>query len=185
MKILVIGSGAREHALVHSLAKDEGTEIFCAPGNAGIALEVSTFPLVATDSAQAVSLATQLEANLVVIGAEAPLVAGVGDALRAAGFAVFGPSGAAAQLEGSKAFAKDVMIAAGVPTALSYTCQTEVQVRDALTKFGAPYVVKDDGLAAGKGVVVTNNFEEAITHAMLCISGRTDGAVVILSLIHI
>ena len=179
MKILVIGSGAREHALVHSLAKDEGTEIFCAPGNAGIALEVSTFPLVATDSVQAVSLAAQLEANLVVIGAEAPLVAGVGDALRAAGFAVFGPSGAAAQLEGSKAFAKDVMIAAGVPTALSYTCQTEVQVRDALTKFGAPYVVKDDGLAAGKGVVVTNNFEEAITHAMLCISGRTDGAVVI------
>lgn len=179
MKILVIGSGAREHALVHSLAKDEGTEIFCAPGNAGIAREVSTFALTPTDSAQAVELAQKLAADLVVIGPEAPLVAGVADALRTAGFAVFGPSGAAAQLEGSKAFAKDVMIAAGVPTALSYTCQTENQVNDALTQFGAPYVVKDDGLAAGKGVVVTDDFAEALAHAMACISGRPNGAVVI------
>jgi len=179
VKILVIGSGAREHALVHSLAKDEGTEIFCAPGNAGIALEVTTFPLVATDSAQAVALATKLAADLVVIGPEAPLVAGVADALREAGFVVFGPSGKAAQLEGSKAFAKDVMIAAGVPTALSFTCHTEEQVRKALTEFGAPYVVKDDGLAAGKGVVVTDDFAEALEHAMACITGRSEGAVVI------
>ena len=179
MKILVIGSGAREHALVHSLAKDEGTEIFCAPGNAGIAREVPTFPLIATDSGATVALAQELAADLVVIGPEAPLVAGVADALRAAGFAVFGPSGAAAQLEGSKAFAKDVMIAAGVPTALSYTCRNEDQVRAALTEFGAPHVVKDDGLAAGKGVVVTDDFAEAVEHAMACITGRTDGAVVI------
>lgn len=179
MKILVIGSGAREHALVHSLAKDEGTEIFCAPGNAGIAREVATFPLVATDSIQAVALAKNLAADLVVIGPEAPLVAGVADALREAGFAVFGPSGLAAQLEGSKAFAKEVMISAGVPTALSYTCKTQEQVKDALTEFGAPYVVKDDGLAAGKGVVVTENFDEALAHALACISGRPDGAVVI------
>lgn len=179
MKILVIGSGAREHALVHSLAKDEGTEIFCAPGNAGIAREVPTFALVPTDSAAAVALAKELAADLVVIGPEAPLVAGVADALRTAGFAVFGPSGAAAQLEGSKAFAKDVMIAAGVPTALSYTCRTVDEVRAALTEFGAPHVVKDDGLAAGKGVVVTNDFTEALDHAMVCIMGRPDGAVVI------
>ena len=179
MKILVLGSGAREHALAHSLTKDEGTEIFCAPGNAGIAREVTTFPLVLTDSVATVSLAQELAADLVVIGPEAPLVAGVADELRAAGFKVFGPSAAAAQIEGSKAFAKDVMIAAGVPTALSYTCKTEAQVRDALTEFGAPHVVKDDGLAAGKGVVVTDDFAEALSHALACISGRADGAVVI------
>ena len=179
MKILVIGSGAREHALVHSLAKDEGAEVFCAPGNAGISLEVATYPLVATDPLQVVALAKQLTADLVVIGPEAPLVVGVADVLREAGFAVFGPSADAAQLEGSKAFAKEVMIAAGVPTAVSYTCRTEAQARDALTEFGSPYVVKDDGLAAGKGVVVTDNFDEALAHALACISGRPDGAVVI------
>ncbi|NBY15744.1 MAG: phosphoribosylamine--glycine ligase [Actinobacteria bacterium] len=179
MKILVIGSGAREHALVHSLNKDEETEVFCAPGNAGIALEVLTFPLDVLDSDQVRALATKLSADLVVIGPEAPLVAGIADELRKAGFAVFGPDKAAAQLEGSKAFAKEVMFAAGVPTAHSFVCTNAEQVEAALTEFGAPFVVKEDGLAAGKGVVVTDDYAIALLHAMSCIEGRESGAVVI------
>lgn len=179
MKILVIGSGAREHALVHFLLKDQGSQVFCAPGNAGISQEVQTFQLDATNPTATVELAIELAADLVVIGPEAPLVAGVADALREAGFSVFGPSAAAAQLEGSKAFAKEVMAAAGVPTAAAQVCSTEAQVRAALDEFGAPYVVKDDGLAAGKGVVVTDDYAQALEHALACINSRVDGAVVI------
>ena len=111
------------------------------------------------------ALATDVDADLVVIGPEAPLVAGVADAVRAAGIACFGPSAAAAQLEGSKAFAKEVMAAAGVPTAASRVCTTPAEVEAALDAFGPPYVVKDDGLAAGKGVVVTDDREAAVAHA--------------------
>ncbi|MBU6347279.1 MAG: phosphoribosylamine--glycine ligase [Actinomycetales bacterium] len=179
MKILVIGSGAREHALVHSLKKDENVEVFCAPGNAGISQQVSTFPLDVLNSESVVALATELRSDLVVIGPEGPLVAGVADALRSAGFPVFGPNKSAAEIEGSKAFAKDVMTSAGVPTAKSQTCRNQEEVESALIEFGAPHVVKDDGLAAGKGVVVTDDYAVALAHALACIEGRANGAVVI------
>ncbi|MFJ6778363.1 phosphoribosylamine--glycine ligase [Streptomyces yangpuensis] len=169
MKVLVIGGGAREHALCRSLSLDpDVSALYCAPGNAGIAEVAELRPVDALDGEAVAALATELGAGLVVVGPEAPLVAGVADAVRAAGIPVFGPSAEAAQLEGSKAFAKDVMAAAGVPTARSYVCTTPEEVDAALDAFGAPYVVKDDGLAAGKGVVVTEDLEAARAHALAC-----------------
>ncbi|MFC5886220.1 phosphoribosylamine--glycine ligase [Kitasatospora sp. CM 4170] len=170
MKVLVIGGGAREHALCRSLSQDPAvTELHCAPGNAGIAQVATVHPVDQLDGAEVTALARRLGSELVVVGPEAPLVAGVADALRAAGVPVFGPSGRAARLEGSKAFAKDVMAAAGVPTARSYVCSTPAEAAEALDAFGAPYVVKDDGLAAGKGVVVTSDREAALAHAASCV----------------
>lgn len=169
MKVLVIGGGAREHALCRSLSLDpDVTALHCAPGNAGIAEVAELHQVDALDGAAVARLAAELEAGLVVVGPEAPLVAGVADAVRAAGIPCFGPSREAAQLEGSKAFAKDVMAAAGVPTARSYVCTTPEEIDTALDAFGAPYVVKDDGLAAGKGVVVTEDIEQARAHARSC-----------------
>ncbi|MFF0745637.1 phosphoribosylamine--glycine ligase [Streptomyces sp. NPDC004111] len=169
MKVLVIGGGAREHALCRSLSLDpDVTALYCAPGNAGIAEVAELHPVDALDGAAVARLATELGAGLVVVGPEAPLVAGVADAVREAGIPVFGPSREAAELEGSKAFAKDVMAAAGVPTARSYVCTTPEEIDSALAAFGAPYVVKDDGLAAGKGVVVTGDVDEARAHALAC-----------------
>ncbi len=169
VKVLVIGSGAREHALCRSLSLDpDVTALHCAPGNAGIAEVAELHPVDALDGVAVARLAGELAADLVVVGPEAPLVAGVADAVRAAGIPCFGPSGEAAQLEGSKAFAKDVMAGAGVPTARSYVCTTPDEVDEALDAFGAPYVVKDDGLAAGKGVVVTDDLEAARAHANAC-----------------
>ncbi|GHI88456.1 phosphoribosylamine--glycine ligase [Streptomyces xanthophaeus] len=169
MKVLVIGGGAREHALCRSLSLDpDVSALYCAPGNAGIAEVAELRPVDALDGAAVAALATELGAGLVVVGPEAPLVAGVADAVRAVGIPVFGPSAEAAQLEGSKAFAKDVMAAAGVPTARSYVCTTPEEVDEALDAFGAPYVVKDDGLAAGKGVVVTEDLAAARAHALAC-----------------
>ncbi|MEU9315805.1 phosphoribosylamine--glycine ligase [Streptomyces sp. NPDC048295] len=169
MKVLVIGGGAREHALCRSLSLDpDVTALYCAPGNAGIAEVAELHPVDALDGDAVARLATDLGAELVVVGPEAPLVAGVADSVRAAGIPCFGPSGEAAQLEGSKAFAKDVMAGAGVPTARSYVCTTPAEIDAALDAFGAPYVVKDDGLAAGKGVVVTDDVEAARAHALAC-----------------
>ncbi|WP_030193586.1 phosphoribosylamine--glycine ligase [Streptomyces sp. NRRL S-87] len=169
MKVLVIGGGAREHALCRSLSLDpDVTALHCAPGNAGIAEVAELHPVDALDGADVARLAAELGVDLVVVGPEAPLVAGVADAVRAAGIAVFGPSAEAARLEGSKAFAKDVMAGAGVPTARSYVCTTPEEVDEALDAFGAPYVVKDDGLAAGKGVVVTSDLAAAREHALAC-----------------
>ncbi|MEU1595411.1 phosphoribosylamine--glycine ligase [Streptomyces sp. NPDC005708] len=169
MKVLVIGSGAREHALCRSLSLDpDVTGLHCAPGNAGIAEVAQLHQVDALDGGAVVALAGELGVRLVVIGPEAPLVAGVADAVREAGIPVFGPSKEAAQLEGSKAFAKDVMAAAGVPTARSYVCTDADEVEEALDAFGAPYVVKDDGLAAGKGVVVTADLDAAKEHAAHC-----------------
>ncbi|MEU9523403.1 phosphoribosylamine--glycine ligase [Streptomyces sp. NPDC048224] len=169
MKVLVIGGGAREHALCRSLSLDpDVTALHCAPGNAGIAEVAALHQVDALDGAAVTALATRLGAELVVVGPEAPLVAGVADAVREAGIPVFGPSGEAARLEGSKAFAKDVMAGAGVPTARSYVCTNPDEVDAALAAFGAPYVVKDDGLAAGKGVVVTDDVEAARAHANAC-----------------
>ncbi|MFE7127933.1 phosphoribosylamine--glycine ligase [Streptomyces sp. NPDC057617] len=169
MKVLVIGGGAREHALCRSLSLDpQVTALHCAPGNAGIAEVAELHPVDMLDGAAVARLAAGLEAGLVVVGPEAPLVAGVADAVRAAGIPCFGPSKEAAELEGSKAFAKDVMAAANVPTARSYVCTTPEQIDDALDAFGTPYVVKDDGLAAGKGVVVTSDLAVARAHARAC-----------------
>ncbi|MFB7662662.1 phosphoribosylamine--glycine ligase [Kitasatospora sp. NPDC056138] len=169
MKVLVIGGGAREHALCRSLSQDPAvTELHCAPGNAGIAQVATVHPVDQLDGAEVTALARRLAADLVVIGPEAPLVAGVAEPLRAASIPVFGPSAEAARLEGSKAFAKDVMAGAGVPTARSYVCTTAEEAAEALDAFGAPYVVKDDGLAAGKGVVVTSDRAAALAHAASC-----------------
>jgi phosphoribosylamine--glycine ligase len=171
VRVLVIGTGAREHALCTALIRDPGVSaVACAPGNAGIA---DTCALVTLDGGAVtgpavVAAAQAFEADLVVIGPEAPLVAGVADDVRAAGLACFGPTSAAAQLEGSKAFAKEVMAAAGVPTAAARVCTTADEAAAALDEFGAPYVVKDDGLAAGKGVVVTSDRKAAFAHAAAC-----------------
>ncbi|HLT09297.1 MAG TPA: phosphoribosylamine--glycine ligase [Micromonosporaceae bacterium] len=169
MRVLLIGSGGREHALARSLAADPSVEaLFAAPGNPGIAEVAELRDVNATDPAAVAALAVDVAADLVVIGPEAPLVAGVADAVRAKSIACFGPSAAAARLEGSKAFAKEVMTAAGVPTATARTCTAEAEVAEALDEFGPPYVVKKDGLAAGKGVVVTNDRDAALEHARQC-----------------
>jgi phosphoribosylamine---glycine ligase len=166
VRVLVVGAGAREHALCLALAADPAVRrLVCAPGNAGTAMVAEQRPLDAADPAAVAALAADLGADLVVIGPEVPLVAGAADAVRAAGIACFGPSAAAAELEGSKAFAKDVMAAAGVPTAAARLCTNAAQAAAALAEFGPPYVVKDDGLAAGKGVVVTADRAAALAHA--------------------
>jgi phosphoribosylamine--glycine ligase len=169
MKILLVGSGGREHALGVGLQADPAcTELHVAPGNPGIAQFAQCHPLAITDNQAILELAQRLHIDLVVVGPEVPLVNGVADILRAAGIAVFGPSKAAAQIEGSKNFAKEIMRDAGVPTAHSFTCTTQAEIEIALDAFDAPYVVKDDGLAAGKGVVVTNDRQEALAHALAC-----------------
>ena len=169
MKILLVGSGGREHALALGLRADSAcTELHAAPGNPGIAELATLHPVAVTDNAALTSLAKSLAVDLVVIGPEVPLVNGAADAIRAIGIPVFGPSKAAAQLEGSKDFAKGVMRDSGVPTAQSFTCTTQPEIERALDTFGAPYVVKDDGLAAGKGVVVTNDRDAALKHALAC-----------------
>jgi phosphoribosylamine--glycine ligase len=182
VKVLVIGSGAREHAIVHALARDpDVTQVVAVPGNPGIALEARTRCVARadiTDPAGTAQLCAEQGPDLVLIGPEAPLVAGVADAVRERGIACFGPSALAARLEGSKAFAKEVMAEAGVPTALAHVCTTEAQLRAALDATGAPYVVKDDGLAAGKGVVVTGDLAAAIEHGRRCLA-KDDGRVVV------
>ena len=167
MRVLVIGSGAREHALVLALSQDpEVTALACAPGNAGIASLAESLPVAGGDKSAVADLATRWDADLVVIGPEVPLVAGAADAVRAAGIACFGPSADAARIEGSKAYAKDVMAAAGVPTAHSEIVDNPARLDAALARFGPIWVVKDDGLAAGKGVVVTRDLAAARAHAM-------------------
>ena len=170
MKILLVGSGGREHALALGIHADKFcTELHVAPGNPGIAQFATCHELDIKDNQAITELAKSLGVEFVVIGPEVPLVNGAADRLRAAGIKVFGPSKAAAQLEGSKNFAKEVMHDAGVPTAKSFTVgPVQLEIEKALDTFGAPYVVKDDGLAAGKGVVVTSDRNEAIAHAMNC-----------------
>ncbi|HKR68355.1 MAG TPA: phosphoribosylamine--glycine ligase [Streptosporangiaceae bacterium] len=169
MRVLLLGSGGREHALARSLAADRDvTELHAAPGNPGIAQQAELHEVAITDAEAVTTLASKIAADLVVVGPEAPLVAGVADALRRAGIRCFGPQRAAAMIEGSKSFAKQVMLAAGVPTAASRTCRSEIEVSEALDDFGRPYVVKADGLAGGKGVVVTNDRSLAAEHARSC-----------------
>ena len=179
MKILLLGSGAREHALARALARDPQTsELIVAPGNPGTSAIATNLNIDPSVPEEVVALATQMKADLVVVGPEAPLVAGVADAVRDAGIPCFGPGAEAARLEGSKAFAKEIMTAAGVPTAEAALCPTEAELSAALDRFGAPYVVKEDGLAAGKGVVVTDERPVALAHGHACLT-RGSGRVVV------
>ena len=174
----MIGPGGREHAIVRALLADPFvSEVHAAPGNAGIAQDVPVHGIDANNPAAVTELAATLGSDLVVVGPEAPLAAGVADSLTEAGIPVFGPTKAAAQLEASKAFAKQVMAAAGVPTAMAKVASTAAEAEEALDAFGAPYVVKDDGLAAGKGVVVTSDRTAALDHAQACFDAG--GTVVI------
>jgi len=169
VKTLVIGSGGREHALALALSRDPNViEVHVAPGNPGTARVAQLHDVDPLDGVAVADLAQKLGIDLVVIGPEAPLVAGVADVVRERGIACFGPSRAAARLEGSKAFAKAIMAAAEVPTGMAHVCTTPAEAADALDAFGPPYVVKDDGLAAGKGVVVTHDRDEALAHAASC-----------------
>ncbi len=180
MRALVIGAGAREHALVLALLRDPQVDaVAAAPGNPGIASVAQCLPVDAADGPAVAALAKDWGATLVVIGPEVPLVAGVADSVRAQGIACFGPSAEAAQLEGSKAFAKEVMAEAAVPTGLAHVCQNLDEVATALAAFGAPYVVKDDGLAAGKGVVVTDSSAAAMAHAEACFARGPQARVVV------
>ena len=165
----MIGSGAREHAIIKALIRTgtPAVEIVCAPGNSLISEEVEVRELSdLTDSLAIVKIALEERVDLVVIGPEAPLVAGAADALRTQGISVFGPSQKAAALEGSKNFAKEVMAAANIPTGLAHRCSTIAEVESAMDEFGAPWVIKADGLAAGKGVIVTSDRQAALDHAV-------------------
>jgi phosphoribosylamine--glycine ligase len=166
VRVLVVGSGAREHAIVLAMAQDPSvTALACAPGNAGTAAVAEQRGLDVSNPAAVAALALDWKADLVVVGPEVPLVAGVADAVRAAGVACFGPSAAAARIEGSKSFAKDVMAAAGVNTATATVVDNPAHLDATLARFAPPYVVKDDGLAAGKGVVVSPDLDVARAHA--------------------
>jgi phosphoribosylamine---glycine ligase len=168
VRVLLIGSGGREHALARALSADpDVTDLHVTPGNPGMAALATTHPGDLADTEALARLARSLVPGLVVIGPEAPLVAGLADIIRATGISCFGPSRKAALIEGSKSFAKQVMTAAGIPTARARTCATAGEAEAALAEFGPPYVVKADGLAAGKGVVVTSDFQAALGHARL------------------
>ena len=197
MKILLIGSGGREHAIarcLHSTFTGEplphgitpvsdtfdatALELWCTPGNPGTSRLAEHIDLPSTDGPLIASWARDHAIDLVIIGPEAPLIAGVADEMRAAGIPVFGPSRAAAAIEGSKAFAKEIMAEAGVPTARARICTSADEVRHQLASTTPPYVVKDDGLANGKGVIVTNDLDAALSHALTCVE-REGGRVLI------
>jgi phosphoribosylamine--glycine ligase len=162
MNILLLGSGGREHALAWKLAQSPSlTKLFAAPGNPGIAEEAELVALEVTDHGAVIAFCREHEIGLVVVGPEAPLVDGLSDSLRAAGVPVFGPSQAAAQLEGSKGFTKDLCARAGIPTAGYVRTSSLEEASAALARFAAPYVLKADGLAAGKGVVIAETLADA------------------------
>jgi len=177
MKVLVIGGGGREHALVWKLAQSPRiTKLYCAPGNGGIALDAECLPADVKNLDSLVSLATQLQPDLTVVGPELPLTLGVVDEFQRRGWPIFGPTRAAAQLESSKSFAKEFMQRHRIPTANYAICKSVDEVRAALVHFHAPVVVKADGLAAGKGVVIAKTKEEAASVASEMLSGKMVGA---------
>jgi phosphoribosylamine--glycine ligase len=179
VRTLVIGSGAREHAIIRALKQDpKVTKIYCAPGNAGIAKDANIFDCSVDDPEKLTQFAHDNKIDLVIVGPEVALVAGVVDQMQQNNISCFGPTKKAAMIEGSKAFAKKVMQEMKVPTAASFDCISIEQVEKALNQFKPPYVVKDDQLAAGKGVVVTENKEEALNHAKACLE-KSNGKVVI------
>lgn len=172
MNVLVLGSGGREHALAWAIAKSPRLDsLFVAPGNGGTAAIAKNVPLDMNDADAVIGFARSENVDLVVIGPEAPLVAGVADAIRAAGIAVFGPGAQGARLEGSKSFSKEFMLAHGLPTARYKKCTSQDEAMDYLHEVGAPIVVKADGLAAGKGVVVAEDMEEAEEAVRDCFAG--------------
>lgn len=172
MNVLVLGSGGREHALAWAIAKSPRLDsLFVAPGNGGTATIAKNVPLDINDADAVIGFARSESIDLVVIGPEAPLVAGVADAIRAAGIAVFGPGAQGARLEGSKSFSKEFMLAHGLPTARYKKCTSQDEAMDYLHEVGAPIVVKADGLAAGKGVVVAEDMEEAEEAVRDCFAG--------------
>jgi phosphoribosylamine--glycine ligase len=176
MKVLVIGSGGREHALVWKLRQSPRVEkVYCAPGNGGIADEAECLPADVKDVHSLLSLANQIRPDLTVIGPELPLQLGVVDEFTARGFPVFGPTKAAAQLETSKTFAKEFLQRHHIPTAHYAICTSDTEVRDALSHFSTPIVVKADGLAAGKGVVISKTKEEAAATSAEMLSGKMLG----------
>ncbi len=172
--VLIIGNGGREHALVLAALRG-GHEVHCAPGNAGIARDSSVHPVSPADHPAVIALAGRIGADLAIVGPEAPLVAGLAEDLRDAGVRTFGPGRAAAQMEGSKAFAKEVMDAAGVPTAAYRTVESTADGMDAVAAFGLPVAIKADGLAAGKGVVVARTSDEARAALQACFEDRAFG----------
>ena len=172
MNVLVLGSGGREHALAWAIAKSPRLDsLFVAPGNGGTATIAKNVPLDMNDADAVIGFAHSENIDLVVIGPEAPLVAGVADAIRTAGIAVFGPGAQGARLEGSKSFSKEFMLAHGLPTARYKKCTSQDEAMDYLHEVGAPIVVKADGLAAGKGVVVAEDMEEAEEAVRDCFAG--------------
>ena len=172
MNVLVLGSGGREHALTWAISKSAHIdELYVAPGNGGTAGIATNVPLNIEDAEAVVGFAKDHDIQLVVIGPEAPLVAGVADVLRQAGFAVFGPDAQGAQLEGSKSFSKEFMMAHGLPTAGYKKCTSEAEAMEYLHEVGAPIVVKADGLAAGKGVIVADCMEDAEEAVRDCFGG--------------
>ena len=172
MNVLVLGSGGREHALAWAIAKSPRLDsLFVAPGNGGTATIAKNVPLDMNDADAVIGFARSENIDLVVVGPEAPLVAGVADAIRAAGIAVFGPGAQGARLEGSKSFSKEFMLAHGLPTARYKKCTSQDEAMDYLHEVGAPIVVKADGLAAGKGVVVAEDMEEAEEAVRDCVEG--------------
>jgi phosphoribosylamine--glycine ligase len=178
VKVLVVGSGGREHALCLALSRDPSVDtIVCAPGNAGTAALAENRPLEVSDPLAVADLAAEVGADLTIVGPEVPLVAGAVDELTARGLAAFGPTAAAARLEGSKAFAKEVMLAAGVPTAAARDHANPTTALADLDEFGPPYVIKYDGLAAGKGVTVTTDRDAAVAAVRSCLSSPEDRVV--------
>lgn len=172
MNVLVLGSGGREHALAWAIAKSPRLDsLVVAPGNGGTATIAKNVPLDINDADAVIGFARSENIDLVVVGPEAPLVAGVADAIRAAGIAVFGPGAQGARLEGSKSFSKEFMLAHGLPTARYKKCTSQDEAMDYLHEVGAPIVVKADGLAAGKGVVVAEDMEEAEEAVRDCFAG--------------
>ena len=178
MRVLVVGSGGREHAICLALARDPAVDsIVCAPGNAGTGEVAENRPLDVGDPAAVTDLAATTGADLTIVGPEVPLVAGAVDELTARGLAAFGPTAAAARLEGSKAFAKEVMVAAGVPTARGRDHSNPTTALADLDEFGPPYVIKYDGLAAGKGVTVTTDRDAAVDAVRSCLKDSDDRVV--------